>query len=206
MMTIPRLFAVAGLLALAGCGGLLPAPAAPPVLYRLTAPEDFPAAAHPAPVQLVVNLPMAQAALDTSRIALTRSATTLDYFADSAWTDRLPALVQALLVEALEDSHRIAAVGPEAGALHADVVLATELRHFEAVYGGAGPPQWRIEIAATLVKMPDRTLLASREFRDTGAAQRNDMPAIVEAGDAAWRHAARQIADWTADTLAAMAH
>ncbi len=175
-------------------------------LYRLTNPDDFPAAARVAPVQLVVDVPTAQAALGTARIALTRSPTTFDYFADSAWTDRLPALVQALLVEALEDLHRIAAVGPDDGALRADVVLATELRHFEAVYdGGAGPPRWRIEIAAKLVKMPDRTILAGREFGDAAAAERNDMPAILAAGDAAWRDAARHIAEWAADALAATA-
>lgn len=190
------------LLFLANCGGILPKPGPAPALYRLTPARDFPAApAAVGPMQLVVDVPSAAAALDTARIALARSPTTLDYFADASWTDRLSGMVQALLIESLDNSHRLAAVGPQNGALRADVVLVTELRHFEAGYDGAGPPRWRIELAAKLVKMPERTILADRAFRGDVAASRNDLVAIVEAADTAWRGTAREIADWVPAAL-----
>jgi cholesterol transport system auxiliary component len=202
MMRLPRCLTGFALLVLAGCGSVLQPPAPPPALYRLTPATDFTAGARPVPVQLAVDMPTAEAALDTTRIALTRSPTTLDYFAASAWTDRLTTLMQALLVESFDNAHRLAAVGPEAGTLRADVVLVTELRHFEALYGAAGPPHWQIEVTAKLVKLPERTLLADRSFHGDEAAARNDLPAIVEASDLAWRGVAKDVADWTADTLA----
>jgi cholesterol transport system auxiliary component len=194
------------LLALAGCGSILQPPAPPPALYRLTPATDFAAGARVVPVQLAVDMPTAEAALDTTRIALTRSPTTLDYFAASAWTDRLTTIVQALLIESFDNAHRFAAVGREAGALRADVVLVTELRHFEALYSGAGSPHWQIEITAKLVKLPERALLVDRSFRGDEAAARNDLPAIVEASDLAWHGVAKDIADWAADTLSRTVH
>jgi len=192
-----------GMLALAGCGSILPEPAPPPSLYRLTAGADAdPDKLRPVPVQLGVDVPAVAAALDTERIALARTPTTLDYFADAAWTDRLSAMIQALLIQSLDDSHRLAAVGPQAGPLHADVVLVTELRDFEARYDGAGPPHWRVELMAKLVKMPDRTILASRLFDGDAAAPRNDMAAIVTTADTAWHQVAQQLVDWVATSLA----
>lgn len=206
MSRVWRSFAALTLLVLTGCGSILPQPAPPPALYRLTPADGFPAPARVIPLQLAIDAPTAEAALDTTRIALSRSATTLDYFAASAWTDRLTTMVQALLVETLNNAHRLAAVGPQAGALRADVVLVTELRHFEAVYGSAGPPQWHIEMTAKLVKLPERTILAERTFASDAAAARNELPAIIDASNLAWHQVAKDLADWTATTLAPVAH
>jgi len=197
MTLVPRRRVIlAALLGLAGCSGILPQPAPPPHLYRLTAATDFPAGPV-APVQLVVDLPGAEAALDTVRIALARSPTTLDYYADSAWTDRLSGMVQAAVIQSFDNAHRLAAVGAQTGALRADAVLITELRRFEAVYGAAGPPSWHIEITAKLVKASDRNLLASTSLAGQEQAAKNDMPAIVDAADAAWRRVAKDLVLWT---------
>lgn len=206
MNRISRRLASFALLALAGCGSVLAPPSPPPALYRLTPATDFAAAARTIPVQLAVDVPMAEAGLDTTRIALTRSPTTLDYFAASAWTDRLTSIVQALLIDTFDNAHRLAAVGAAAGTLRADVVLLTELRHFEAVYGSTGPPRWHIEITAKLVKLPEGTILADREFTGDETASRNEIPAVVEASDSAWHQVAKDIADWTATTLSPIVH
>jgi len=58
----------------------------------------------------------------------------MDYYANSQWTDRVPLLLQSLLVEAFEKSGRIAAVGRETAGIRADYVLETEIRDFEAYY------------------------------------------------------------------------
>ncbi len=201
MIGLKRTFAGFALLALAGCGNILPPPAAPPKLYHLTPASDFPAAPRAVPEQLLVGDPTAEAALDTTRVALSRTPTTLDYFADAAWTDRLTVMVQGLLVASLDNSRRFAAVGPQSGALRGDVVLSVELRHFEAAYAGDGPPHWRIEIAAKLVRFPERTIVAARNFSGDAAAAHNDLPAIIDASDTAWHGVASAIADWAAGAL-----
>jgi cholesterol transport system auxiliary component len=206
MSRIMRRLVLLGVPALAACSSLLPQPAPPPPLYRLNPATQFTAPGPLVPVQLVVDPPLAQAALDTTRVALTRSPTTLDYFADAAWTDHLSAMVQALLVASLDNAHRLAAVGPQSGDLRADVALVTNLRHFEAVYSGKGAPKWHIEISAKLVAMPGRTLIAGRDFSTETPASANAMPAIIDAADAAWRRVAAEIADWTATSLVHRMH
>jgi cholesterol transport system auxiliary component len=201
MRNVPHRLVFIALLVLAGCGGILPKPAPEPSLYRLTAATDFAANGRTVPVQLVVEAPAVEAALDTTRIALARTPTTLDYFADAAWTDRVSLLLQSLLIESLDNAHRLAAVGSQTGVLRADAVLVTELRHFEANYAGAGPPRWRIELTAKLVKMPERTILGNRSFKGESEAARNALPEIVDAADTAWHGVATEIAEWAAATL-----
>jgi cholesterol transport system auxiliary component len=200
MRTLP-IALVAAALALAGCDGVLPKPAPPPALYRLTAASDFPAGAIAAPVQLQIEVPAAEAALDTPRIALSRSATTLDYFADVAWTDRLPLMLEARLVDSFDNAHRLVALGARAADARSDALLTLELRHFEAEYGAAGPPRWRIELTAHLISAADRKVIATRTFTGAADATENGMVAIVGAADQAWRGVATDLVAWTADTL-----
>jgi cholesterol transport system auxiliary component len=200
MRTLPiALFAAS--LALAGCGDILPKPAPPPALYRLTAASDFPSGVVAAPTQLQIEVPNAEAALDTTRIALSRSATTLDYFADAAWTDRLPLVLQAQLLASFQNAHRLVVISGVASAAHSDAILTIEFRHFEAQYGGSGPPQWRIELNADLISTTDRKVVATRLFTGSATAAQNDMTAIVDSANQAWRGVATQIVDWAADTL-----
>src|SRR4051812_29752381 len=95
---------------LAACGGiqLLPTPMQPQ-LYLLR-PDIAAPMGMPVRWRLSVGTPDASASLDTERIALSRSATTMDYFANAAWTDRVPAMVQRLLVQTFDASNRIIAV------------------------------------------------------------------------------------------------
>ena len=191
-----RLLLAAAALAPAGCTSLLPGGGAPPKLYTLTAPTDFSEKRPRVAWQLLVDAPAAAAALDTERIALSRSAISIDYFADAAWTDRAPLMIQALLVQAFENSGRITAVARESLALRADYLLRSDLRHFEAEYAGDGPPTAHIQIAAGLVKMPERAIIAQRVIGARMRAARNDMPTIVDAFNDAFHQAARQIVDW----------
>jgi cholesterol transport system auxiliary component len=200
MRTLP-LALLAAAFTLAGCGDILPKPAPPPALYRLTAASDFPAAG-PASTQLQIEVPSAEAALDTTRIALSRSATTLDYFADAAWTDRLPLVLQAQLLASFQNAHRLLPIAGAATAAHGDAILTIDLRHFEAQYDGSGPPQWRIELNADIISVADRKVIATRLFTGSAAVPQNDMTAIVDGADQAWRGVATQLVDWTADTLA----
>jgi cholesterol transport system auxiliary component len=197
-MSLPtRRLVLAGLaLAPAACS-LLPAGSAPPKLYTLTPATKFPSGGSDVSWQLLIDEPSSAAALDTERIALSRSSVTVDYFADAAWTDRAPLLVEELLVQSFENSGRIAAVARQSLALRADYMLALDLRHFEAVYGAGAAPDVHVQIAAKLVKAADRSIVASRRFDATAPAAANNMPAIVDAFNAVFHEAARGIVDWT---------
>jgi cholesterol transport system auxiliary component len=191
------LLAGGGLVLLAGCGGLLPKPPERQ-LYRLTAAVDLHGRVPQVGAQLLVATPSAPAAIDTKRIALVRSAVSLDYYADGEWVDRPPFLVKAALIEAFERSRAFSGVSSEGLGLNADFVLNTELREFAAIYDSPnGPPRARVRVDAELVTLRGRTILAETSFTREAAAAGNDLPAIVLAFDQATAAAIADLVTWT---------
>jgi cholesterol transport system auxiliary component len=187
-------------LLLPGCSSLLGQQ--PPHLYTLPSKHTYDADLPMVHWQLIVDEPIAPQSLDTIRIALSRSPTQLDYFADSAWTDRAPLMIQGLIIESFENTGKIVAVGRFASDLRADYVLQTELRDFEARYYGGieGPPEIYVRIEAKLVKMPEREIIGNTNVVQTVTAPRNDIDSIIGAFDDALGSAMKHLVEWTLRT------
>jgi cholesterol transport system auxiliary component len=196
-ITFGRKAALFGLaLALAGCASLLTEKPKP--LFQLTPKSTYPAGLPHLPGQLLVDLPLAPGGLDTERIALSRSPVSLDYFADGEWTDRATRLVQTALLESFENSRTVTAIDRETIGLSADLVLKTELRHFEAVYDSPnGPPQVWVGLNARLVKMPERKIIAQQSFEARAPAAVNNISDIVVAFDEALGKVMKETVTWT---------
>jgi cholesterol transport system auxiliary component len=207
-----RLLAVLALpLLLAGCGGLkdIVGPPPPLQLYMLRPAAAPPVAGAPVRWQLVVAVPDAPASLDGNRIALNPTPATMDYFANASWPDRVPLLVQGLLVEALDNTHRISAARDTAG-LAPDYVLQSDIRDFQAHYAQAlvagavsAPPEIVVEIEAKLVASPDQRIIGSLDAVQRVTAQANTTDSIVAAFNQALGAALAQIVDWTLKTAPA---
>ena len=184
-------------LAVTGCASLLGLSPAPH-LYRVTPKSAYPPNLPHLPVQLLVDVSDAPAGLDTSRIALSRSAVSIDYFADAEWTDRVPSLVQTALLESFENSKAIAAIDRESVGLRADFILKTEIRHFEALYDSPnGPPNVWVAISARLVNPAARDILAQASFEHREQAEGKDVSQIVLAFDEALGVVMKDIVLWT---------
>ena len=184
-------------LAVAGCATLLGV-GPPPNLYRVTPKSTYPNLPH-LPVQLLIDLPLAPAGLDTARIALSRSAVSIDYFAASEWVDRLPRLVQTALLASFENSGTITAIDRESIGLRADFTLRTEIRHFEALYDSPnGPPVVWVAIIARLVNSSGREIVAQSSVERRHPATANEIPQVVLAFDEALGGTMEDIVVWTA--------
>ena len=191
------------------CSLELPGTGAPPRMYVLTPKSTFSTALPNVDWQLLVEVPQAQAGIDTARIALRDSPIEMRYFELSNWTDLAPRMVQSLIVESFENSDRIVAVGREASGLRADYVLKTELREFQAEFaqrlpqnteGGidnVAPPTIRVRINAKLIKMPRRSIVASKTFEYLVDAKKNSMEEIIGAFDVALGKSMRRLVEWT---------
>jgi cholesterol transport system auxiliary component len=180
---------------LAGCASLFVA--TPGRLYRLSADGAYPATLPRVTAQLLVDLPQAPAGIDTTRIALTRAPLSLDYYADSEWTDRVPALLQTALLASFENSKAITAIDRESIGLRADFILKTEIRHFEALSDGSAPPNVWVAMTARLVAMPQREIIAQASFERRVPAAANEVPAVVAAFNAAADAVIKDIVVWT---------
>jgi cholesterol transport system auxiliary component len=192
-----RWLAVGAALALASCASLFVA-TPPGNLYRLMPAGNYPANLPYVRAQLLVDLPQAPAGIDTSRIALSKSPISLDYYADAMWTDQVPAMIETALLASFENSGAITAIDRESTGLRADFILKSEIRHFEAVYDAAGgPPKVWVTIIARLVAMPQRRIIAQARFEQRAPAAADNVPAVVAAFNTATDAALRAIVLWT---------
>ena len=184
---------------LTGCiGNILPGAANdPPKLYVLTPKNTFSKSLPKVDWQLTIALPVADAALNTARIALRHNPISLEYYARANWVDTAPQMIQTLLVESFENSGSIVSIGRQSVTLRADYSLLTNLREFQAEYIGAGPPRIRIRLNAKLVRMPQRNILATETFEFVEPAASTDLEAVVVAFDVALGKTLKRIVEWS---------
>jgi cholesterol transport system auxiliary component len=196
---INRRFVLAGgsALVLTGCGDLLGPPPALQ-LYMLKPPAGPTTAGPTVSWQLAIGLPLASEHLDSARIAISRNDTMADFYAESAWTDHLPILVQNAMLEAFENSGRIPAVSADGEGFHADYILQTELREFQARYDAPdGPPTAVVRIEAKLAPSLGRQIVQSLPATHEVKAAENSVGAAVRALDEAFANVLSQIVNWT---------
>lgn len=194
---------------LTGCSFDFPGSTPPPRLYVLTPKSTFPKDVPNVNWQLLIEIPHSPAGINTQRIVLRDSPIELKYFDRSNWTDLAPKMVQALMVESFENSGKILAVGRESVGLRADYVLKTELREFQAEYVSemsqlgtgvdidAAPPQIRVRMNVKLVKLPQRSIVASHTFESIKTAHMNSMESIMGAFDEALGKTLKGVVVWS---------
>lgn len=111
----------------------------------------------------------------------------MDYYAKAGYPDRLPAIVQQVLLDGFEASGRIDAVAPEQDALHADYDLAIELKDFAAHYSQPnGIPTATVSITVKLSTAHGRDIVGSFSTTQTGTASANSAGAATQACSRRW--------------------
>ncbi len=173
----------------------------PPQLYTLSPVKEFPPTLPKTGAQLLIEAPSAPGGLDTERIALMKSAISLDYFAGAAWTDRAPKMVQDLLVESFENTGKIAAIDRESLALRADFVLEPDMRDFTAIYGATGAPTVRVRLGLKLVRLPEKQIVGQHTSSADVPATDNSVPAVVVGFDSALHQVMADTVAWTLTTM-----
>lgn len=187
----------------AGCS-VLPSPQAAQI-YRLSPRLNDPQRPAIPEISVAIDLPFASQSLDTDRIALTRGGTHFDYYADSVWTDRVPVLVQTLMVEAFQADGRVMQVSRDPTLLTRGYVLRTEIRRFQAEYPdeGTGPPEVAIVLELTLSAQPEERMVGTRLISADGRASQNKLDAIIMTFDSATGEALQQVVAWTVQSISA---
>ncbi len=190
---VPRVAVLAApLLAafLAGCTSLLAG--TPSAIFDLSAP--ILSADAPPPrrnIQVLVPEPTTVHALDTNRIAGRPTPSEYAYLPGAVWSDQLPKLLQARLVETLQNSGRVRAVAVPGQGLLIDDQVVLDVRAFELTSEGA--------VADFAVRvMDDRNghVIRSREFRYAVPVAGRGTGAAVAALNQAMQQAFADIANW----------
>ncbi|HET7843300.1 MAG TPA: ABC-type transport auxiliary lipoprotein family protein, partial [Xanthomonadales bacterium] len=115
----------------------------------------------PLAAQLQVDVPRAAEPLTDARIALRDGGGAYAVMPGVRWREAAPKLVQSLLVEAFERCACVAAVARTGAAMHADYLLAGELRELAVDDGTRDGAQGVARWSLSLVRARDGVVVAS---------------------------------------------
>jgi cholesterol transport system auxiliary component len=181
-------------LVIGGCQ--LPGSGPPPREFRVTQASTFPDDLPKVKWALVVERPQTYASIDTPRIART-SGVAIQYYAGATWVDRPPVMIEPLLIQSFRSSGAIEVVADRRADIRPDFVLQTTIAAFEAMETKSGPPDVRVVMTATLIRMPRRQVVGTTEIGRTVTAQANNLESIAIAFDDALGKVMKRLVEWT---------
>ncbi len=149
--------------------------------------------------QILVPEPTALKALDSDQIVIRLSGSELQYLSKAQWSDRLPRMVQAKLVQAFENTGKVGGVGKPGEGLAIDYQVISEIRSFEISTEGSDTAV--VEIFAKIVNDRNGTVRAQKAFRATVGVKGTGNPAFVKALDQAFATVASEIVGWTLSSI-----
>lgn len=180
---------------LGGCAALLGGNTKPVPTFDLTAPADF-TAPRIGTGQLAVGAPTALAVLDTEKVLVEAAPGQISYLSDAQWSDRLPALFQARLIEAFENGNRARSVARPGSGVTTDFSLLTDLRAFGIqAYEGEGSVAV-VEVSAKIVNDRTGRIIAAQVFKARVATSSTSGPAATRAIDQASDEVLVQLVKW----------
>lgn len=181
--------------ALTGCAALPGGGPAPLDTYDLTSISAEAAGPKRGRMQILVAEPGALKALDGENVVVRPSAGSVEFLKGAQWADRLPRVVQARLVEALQATGRLGGVGKPGEGLAIDYQVVTEIRAFEVRLDGA--PRAEVTLYVKLLNDRNGVVRAARGFSASaplGGGAGND--AYVAALDRAFAQVVRELVPW----------
>lgn len=200
-MTVKRagrlLLALCLALPLAGCISLIDQPE-PIDVYALRG-QALDTASLPSVLwSLTVIRPSSTAFLDSNRIAVRPEPNVLQVYKGANWADSLPDLVQAGIVQALENSGKIRSVSRQNSGVPAEVALLLDIRQFESVYAeDVKKPNAVIQIHAKVLEYPSNRVIAARTFAADVPSASKEIPDVVLAFESGLNTTIADIAAWT---------
>lgn len=142
-----------------------------------------------------VRRPVSDRMRDSERLFVRVGGSRLQAYPGTVWLDQTPDMIQALTVQALEDSARFEGVG-RAGAVRSRFALDTEIRRFEAVDRGAADLAVDVVIQARLVAQRSGQVVATRTFEMNQASSGQQLDALVTAFELALADYFGQLLPW----------
>lgn len=165
-----------------------------PLLRTSPLPEGLPATVA---WQLVVTPPTGGPLVDSPRIAVRPQPGELQAYRGAAWSMPATDLVEAGVLQVLEDSGRLPGVARSNTGVQGDYRLVLDVRRFEADYAGQSLPTATLEIHAKLVEGNSRQVVATRTFHQGVQATGTAVASVVPAFEQALSAICSEIGQWT---------
>jgi phospholipid/cholesterol/gamma-HCH transport system substrate-binding protein len=166
--------------------------------FDLTAPHVAVAPSKKPGKELVVADPTTLVRNDTQRIIVVASDGQSSFLDNAQWADSAPKVIQAKIIQSLENANFLAGVGRPSDNLTTDYQLLVDLHSFQISQGS--PPKANIEFMAKIVGQNGR-IIDARLFSGEAPVAAMDPVAATEALNQAFMQAATQLVQWTAQKI-----
>jgi phospholipid/cholesterol/gamma-HCH transport system substrate-binding protein len=170
----------------------------PVPVYDLLAARDLPPPGKPPQGHLVVPEPTALVLFDTQRILIRGAGGGTLPAANGQWSDSLPKLIQAKVIQTFENAGYGGAVSRPLEGVAADWQLVLDIQGFHV--SASGTPEAEVELSAKLLAQDGR-IVASQTVRSTIVARSTDAPDAVAGLSEAFGRAATDLVLWTSRNL-----
>lgn len=167
-------------------------------VYDLTAPTVFPAIAKTSRGQLSVAEPSALIMIDTRKFLVRPNTSEDPTFATAEWSDNVPKLLQAKLIQTFENAGLAQNVVKAADGVGADKQLAIDVRKFQ-ISASPGPAA-EIELASRILSDNGRVVEA-RVFKAIVPIKELKASSAAAAMDQAFGQCATELVVWIADKM-----
>ena len=180
---------------LPGCAALPGGGPAPLDTYDLTIRSVETRSPARSRTQVLVAEPTALKVLDGENVVVRPAAGSIEFLSGAQWADRLPRIVQARLVEALQSTGRLGGVGKPGEGLAIDYQVVTEIRAFEIRLDGA--PRADVELYVKVLNDRNGVVRTARGLRTSSPVSGSGNSAYIAALDRAFTQAAGEVVPWT---------
>jgi len=172
---------------------------APAQSYDLTAPRAFPPHDTAPTWQLAVAEPTSLIVFDSQKLVQrTASGARVAMQGSAQWVDTLPKLLQAKLIQTLENATTLTSIARASDSTSADRQLLVDIRNFEFI--DSDRPSATVELAARIIG-DDNRVLGARVFSADAPAQSKDADAAAAALDHAFGKVATDMTNWVREVL-----
>ena len=150
-------------------------------------------------IQILVEKPDAVKALDGQDIVIKQNGS-IAYLKRAQWSDRLPDLVQARLVQAFDNSNHFGGVGRPGDGLAINYRILTDIRSFDVnVVNGHNIAT--LEISVKIMDDRNGNITASRVFKTEAPVSGTNNNQYAAALDNAFKKMTNDIVNWTISTI-----
>ncbi len=167
----------------------------PPTFYDLNAPE-FPASGEQMTQQIAVAETTAPVVFQTQRALVSPKPGERRPLEEGQWSDNLPILVRAKIVQTLESAGFTRAASAQDG-FSPDAQLTVDIRNFEVALDPT--PLAHVKFAARLLGA-DGKIIGDREFEATSPAVNADADGVFASLNEAFGKAAHELGLWMEKT------
>lgn len=145
---------------------------------------------------LQIQRPLADQMRASDRLLVRRGPSRLQFYSGATWLDRMPEMLQSIMIHTFEDAGRFDGVG-RAGGFRTRYILATEVRHFEAVDDGGPDLKVELVVHANLIHQRASRSVATQTFSQELTSSGKSLDPLVAAFETAMAAMMNDLIGWT---------